>query len=265
MKQLPKLSPLLIVLIVFGCQSANPPAAEKSANRKENPAQELVKPQLKLVHQVNEPENEMQDAPLLVLLHGRGSNESVFISMAPNLDRRLRVVSVQGPIKMGEGRFAWFDLQRNSDGLRRYEGAEVLSMSDRLVAFIEAFVSHHELEPKQIFIGGFSQGAIMSLGTGLRHPKVVDGVLCFSGALYPEFLTDVPLSAEQKELSILVTHGKKDIVLPFAEIELAVNQLKSKGLETTFKQYDSAHTFPPENFRDFREWLVQELDGGQKK
>jgi len=251
---------LLILFLLLGCQSAKAPASEKREINKVETSPTQAENQLKLKHQIHEPANGNVDAPLLVLLHGRGSNESVFISMAPNLDRRLRVVSVQGPMKLGEGRFAWFDLQPNSDGLRVYNSAEVLAMSDSLVEFIEAFISKHLLKPKKVFIGGFSQGAIMSLGPGLRHPKVIDGVLCFSGALYPEFLSDFSLQAKHKDLSILVTHGKNDLVLPYTDIKSSVQFLKEKGLAIDFKEYESAHTFPPENFRDFIDWLAVELD-----
>lgn len=247
-------------MFVLACQSSNSGLAEKTPAKQEAQIESSAPRKSSLVYKMHEPTNKSKTAPLLILLHGRGSNESIFYSMAPKLDNRLRVVSVQGPLKMGADKFAWFDLQRNKDGLRQYDEAEVLEMSDQLVEFIKELVAINEWRPSEILIGGFSQGAIMSLGTGLRHPRVIDGVLCMSGAMFPEFSNDFVLQDEHKDLSILVTHGRNDLVLPFEEIASAVDFLRSHDFEVTFKQYDSAHNFPPENFTDFREWLAQKLD-----
>ncbi len=263
---MPKPVLFLLLTFLFACQStatstppptSAPEKVKRPAPIKDDPKANI---ELSLAHQIHEPAEGSKDAPLLILLHGRGSNEGNFISMAPNLDPKLRVVSVRGPLILRPGSFAWFDLQRGQNGLRKYEENEVLAMSDQLIDFIEELISKYGLEPSKIFIGGFSQGAIMSLGTGLRHPGVIDGVLCLSGALYPEFMKDFKLKKEHEELSILVTHGRKDNVLSFDHINEAVDLLKQKGLDVSFKHYDSAHTFPPENFRDFRDWLVSELD-----
>jgi phospholipase/carboxylesterase len=50
---------------------------------------------------------EGERAPLVVLLHGRGSHESDIISLAEQLPEGFEYVAVRAPIPEGEG-FAWF-------------------------------------------------------------------------------------------------------------------------------------------------------------
>src|SRR5262245_29710907 len=59
--------------------------------------------------------------PLLVLLHGYGSNEADLFALAPELDPRFQLVSLRAPIPLGGPAFAWFRLDFTPDGLRADE------------------------------------------------------------------------------------------------------------------------------------------------
>src|SRR5258708_37819393 len=56
--------------------------------------------------------------PLLILLHGVGSNESDLFRLAPALDGRFRVLSVRGPLVRAEGSYAWFIPAFTANGIQ---------------------------------------------------------------------------------------------------------------------------------------------------
>src|SRR3712207_2882927 len=73
---------------------------------------------LSLVHNVRRPEVEQEGRPpLLLLLHGIGSNEDDLFSLAPYLDRRLLLVSARAPLVLGPGAFGWFNIEFTPQGI----------------------------------------------------------------------------------------------------------------------------------------------------
>jgi phospholipase/carboxylesterase len=54
--------------------------------------------------------------PLLLLLHGVGSNEHDLFGLAPLLDQRFVVVSLCAPITLGPGNYAWFEVAFTPQG-----------------------------------------------------------------------------------------------------------------------------------------------------
>src|SRR3954463_730049 len=77
-------------------------------------------PDLSLVHVARPaaPGANLDDArpPLLILLHGVGSNEQSMAALAPSFDPRFIVLSVRSPIVLGPGSFAWFHVTFASQG-----------------------------------------------------------------------------------------------------------------------------------------------------
>ena len=49
-------------------------------------------------------------APLLVLLHGYGSNEADLFSFAAELPKSLHIVSLQAPHELGYNSYAWYNI-----------------------------------------------------------------------------------------------------------------------------------------------------------
>ena len=65
---------------------------------------------LPLVHLVRQPIIEAGTPPLLLLLHGVGSNEHDLFELAPFLDKRFLIISVRAPNTLGAGSYAWFEV-----------------------------------------------------------------------------------------------------------------------------------------------------------
>ena len=59
-----------------------------------------------------------EHAPLLIMLHGYGSNEKDLMQLAPSLSPEFRYISVRAPQEMDFGMFAWFPLEFTPTGIR---------------------------------------------------------------------------------------------------------------------------------------------------
>jgi phospholipase/carboxylesterase len=99
---------------------------------------------------------------------------------------------------------------------------------------------------EQTILSGFSQGCLMSLDVGLRYPHRFAGIVGISGYVNePEKLVEElsPVALQQR---LLVTHGTKDPIIPFAEVREQINILKSAGLHLDFHEFLKAHTIAGE-------------------
>ncbi len=123
----------------------------------------------------------------MLLLHGVGSHEGDLLGLAPHLDGRFFVVSARAPITLGPGSYAWFHVEFTPAG-PVINPQEAESSRLALLRVIGELVEAYALDPKRVFLAGFSQGAIMSLSVALTAPDKVAGVVAMSGRILPEVL-----------------------------------------------------------------------------
>jgi phospholipase/carboxylesterase len=220
---------------------------------------------LSLVHTVLEPRVERRQSsppPLLLLLHGIGSNEADLFGLAPYLDERFLIVSARAPLVMGPGSFGWFDIEFTVEGivanLKQAEQSHAL-----LLKFMDELTEAYDLDADGLFLMGFSQGAMMSLGAALSRPDKVAGVVAMSGrfpsqveTLTPEALRDMP---------VFVTHGIYDPVLPVESGREARQKLEALGVALTYREYPMGHEVSMESLRDVTSWLSETLDARRDK
>jgi len=95
---------------------------------------------------------------------------------------------------------------------------------------------------EQTTLGGFSQGCLMSLETGLRYPHRLAGIVGLSGWVFEldQLLRDLTPTARSQRL--LITHGLYDPLLPFAETQRQVRQLQAAGLHVDWHEFPKEHT-----------------------
>ena len=103
---------------------------------------------------------------------------------------------------------------------------------------------------EQTILGGFSQGCLMSLDVGLRYPHRLAGIVGISGYLCePEKLVQ-ELSPVARQQRILITHGTKDPMVPFAKARPQMKMLEDAGLNLEFHSFEKAHTIAGEEELD---------------
>ena len=195
-------------------------------------------------------------APLLILLHGLGSNENDLFSFAPHLDARYRILSVRAPRSYAYGGFAWFDILFDQP-LPRPNASQLAEVRQTLIAFLQEVQKVYR--PSRIYLAGFSQGAIMSYLIALTHPTLVSGVLAMSG--YVIKTLDLPAVADEalKALPIFATHGVNDRVLPVFLGRTTYQYLQSLQLNVTYREYPMGHQVNAACFEDCRNWLAEQV------
>ena len=214
---------------------------------------------LPLVYLVRQPIIEAGTPPLLLLLHGIGSNEHDLYGLAPFLDKRFLIISLRAPNTLGPGSYAWFEADFTPQGpVINPEQAEASRIT--LITFLKEAITAYGADPKQVYLMGFSQGAIMSASVALTQPELVAGAVLMSGRILPEIR---PLIASNEELSdfpFLVVHGTADMVLPITHGRASREILSSLPVYLTYHEYPMGHEVNQESLSDVTTWLSEQLD-----
>lgn len=127
---------------------------------------------------------ELASKPLLVLLHGYGSNAEDLFGLVKYLPQNFVVASVQAPLAAGPG-FAWYSLGPDPEtgGFKR-DIDEINSATMALSRWLESLEGRFG-ELQGLSILGFSQGGSMAIQLLRRMPDQIDSV-----ALLASFVTE---------------------------------------------------------------------------
>ena len=222
-------------------------------------------PELSLVHLARPPRTATAGAPpLLIQLHGVGSNERDLFGFADVLDPRFLVLSVRAPLVRGPDSFAWFDVRPLPGGDFAIDPEQLRASRDRVVRFIGEAVAAYQADPERVYLLGFSQGAIISLTTALSRPQGIAGVVALSGRVPPEATPWVAPAPELAGLPIFLAHGTSDGVIRIGHAHAARDLLEHLPVALTYREYAMAHTVGPETMYDLRGWLTTRLDGPRR-
>ncbi len=218
-------------------------------------------PKLSLVHLVR-PTRTMVEGqpPLLIQLHGVGSNERDLFAFADLLDPRFLVVSARAPLVVGPDNFAWFEVRFLPQGSVILSAEQVRASRDLLVRFIGEAVEAYQTDPERVYLLGFSQGGIMSLTVALTHPALVAGVAAMSARIPAEVVPWFAPKEQVAGLPVLMTHGTEDDVIPIRAAREARNLLAELPVDLTYREYEMGHQVSPKSLDDVLAWLTARLN-----
>lgn len=210
--------------------------------------------QPELVYLVRQPVKASPKAPLLLLLHGVGSNEQDLFSFANQLPPEFMVVAARAPYTISPGSYAWYAVDFSTGKpIIQPEQAEASRLT--IIRFIEQLCMYYPVDRSRVFLGGFSQGAIMSYSVGLTHPELLRGIAAMSGRMLDEVKPQLASDEQLKHLNVFISHGSQDQVLPMQQAHAAIQFLKQHHISPEFHSYPAAHSITPENLRDLIQWL----------
>jgi phospholipase/carboxylesterase len=207
-----------------------------------------------LIYLVREPKIKIEKPPLLILLHGVGSNEKDLFSFADNLPDKFLVISARAPIVLGPNSFAWYQVDF-STGKPIFNKEQETNSRKVILEFINELKHYHSFDAQQIYLCGFSQGAIMSYSVGLTHPEKIKGIAIMSGRLLEEIKPLVTKSSELAKLKIFISHGTSDGTLTVEYARESLAYLKGLNLNPTYKEYNEGHGINNENLSDLINWI----------
>jgi phospholipase/carboxylesterase len=211
--------------------------------------------ELSLHHLVREPKIKLEKNPLLLLLHGYGSNEEDLFSFASELPVEYYVISARAPYELMYSSYAWYAINFDADE-NKFSDLEQAKISRDLIAtFIDELIQNYPLDSNNVTLIGFSQGTILSYAVALSYPEKVQRVVAISGYLNLDILTENYLKNNFSHLQIFASHGVVDQVIPINWARKAKPILDQLGISNVYKEYPVGHGISPQNFYDFKSWL----------
>jgi phospholipase/carboxylesterase len=190
------------------------------------------------------------DAPLVVLLHGRGSNEQAIIGLAGQLPEGPAYAAVRAPIATNGG-FAWF--------ANRGIGRPVAESLDATIAWFREWLDEIAPAGRPVALIGFSGGAAFAGGLVLADPSRFAG----TAILYGTMPFDAGLDTGPERLAgtpVFVAQGEHDAVMPPDLMARTWEYLHgASSAEITSHRDASAHALSPAALAALQVWLSQRL------
>lgn len=187
----------------------------------------------------------------LVLLHGRGADESDLYPLLDLLDpeRRLLGVTPAGPLHLPPGGRHWYAL----GGIPTPEPKTFLETAPRLASFLDAL----PVPIERVVLGGFSQGTVMSWAMSLGPDRPAPaGVVAMSGFL-PR-VEGYPLDPSRLAgLPVAVAHGTLDPVIPSTYGAEAAEILAAAGADVLRLESAVPHMVDPAWIEPIREVVAR--------
>jgi phospholipase/carboxylesterase len=194
----------------------------------------------------------------VVLLHGFGAPGDDLVALAQFMKLPdVRFAFPAAPLELGglygDARAWWLlDLMRLEQDLRTgnaaVRSAEVpeglVGAREQMNRMLDQLEARFAFTDAQLVLGGFSQGAMLSLDVALHRETVPAALALMSGTLIaePEWS---PRMARLAGVPIVQSHGRHDPLLPFAIAETLRDKLVAAGAKVEFVQFLGGHEIPP--------------------
>lgn len=190
-------------------------------------------------------------APLVVLLHGRGSNEQDIIGLASHLEKGPSYAAVRAPIAEGGG-YAWFA----NHGI----GRPVAESLAQTMAWFRTWLDEVAPAGRPVVLVGFSGGAAFTGGLLLQDPHRYAGAAILYGTL--PFDAGVPVSpARLSGVPVFVAQGDQDSVIPRELLDRTWGYLLGDSGAPSYARRDpGGHGLTEETATALRGWIAERLD-----
>jgi phospholipase/carboxylesterase len=187
-------------------------------------------------------------APLVVLLHGRGSTEADIIGLADHLPDGPTYAAVRAPIAEGGG-YAWF--------ANRGIGRPVAESLAGTRSWFRRWLDGVAPDGRPVVLVGFSGGAAFAGGLLLAEPQRYVGTAILYGTL--PFDAGVPTTADRLAgARVLVVHGDQDAVIPRELLDRTWRYLTDDaGAETTAVRDPGGHGLSTGAVTELSRWLAE--------
>ncbi len=209
------------------------------------------------------------DGPVVILLHGFGApgDDLVALARAMRLPPGTRFVFPEAPLDMGFGRAWWMIDPEMFMNPRRSRINEVPAGLHEARDKVSAVLGDVDkaMRPTKIVLGGFSQGAMVSLDVALHTAPSAPGqggrlagLVLLSGTLIAADEWD-PLMPNRAGLPVFMSHGTQDPLLPYAAADELRARLVGAGLEVDWHSFRGGHEIPMQILANLTAFLERVL------
>ncbi len=204
-------------------------------------------------------QSDSRNQPLVIFLHGFGSNEQDLFGIKDALPSTWTYLSARAPMPVDPNGYRWFT-KTSGDAEYNGETADLQRSAKLIEDFVGKATAKYHTQSDRVFLVGFSQGAIMSYEVGLRQPALVRGIAALSGSVLPVLTAELKPNESLGKLAIFIGHGTLDQALPYGAATRANEVLVGLGLKPEFHGYPGMpHTVSAAEVQDLKAWLEKTL------
>ena len=196
---------------------------------------------------------ENQKNPSIIFLHGYGSDENDLFSFAEYLPKKYTIISLRAPFETPMGGYCWFSINFNNSNEKWSDHKQAYQSILNLESQIDFFIQKYNLDPDQIDLLGFSQGAVLSWTLLLDFSIKINRAVCLSGYIDKSLLKEDIYS--YRDIIAYSSHGTNDPVIPFDWAKTSIESLKENNPNVVFNSFQDAHNVSQENFQSILNWL----------
>lgn len=214
---------------------------------------------LSLDYLVRYPKKNIENPPLMIMLHGYGSNEQDLFSFAEELPDELLIISAKAPLTLTMGSYAWYSIRFSEDSANFSDIPEAKASLESIDNFIAEVKKKFKVNTKNVFLLGFSQGTILSTAYALNNPDKVQHVIALSGYVNQQLLHEDFNKNNFDHLDFFVSHGSEDQVIPVVWARKTPDFLKALKIDYVYHEYPAGHGVAPQNFYDLQKWVKDRI------
>ena len=197
---------------------------------------------------------------IICFLHGYGADGADLFNLVEHFSSEMpntQFISPDAPFpcSMSPMGKEWFPIDKIPFG--------AVEAAKKFLQFIEIESDFYSVKFHNIFLIGFSQGAMMSLQTMLSSQKQLGGIVAYSGVLNIENINSsetMILNGKHKFnlTPILLIHGEKDEVVPFTSLNTSYNLLKDIGFHPyKISRPNLGHGIDEEGIKEAKKFLTK--------
>ena len=196
------------------------------------------------------PEDDSLSLGVIFLLHGFGANMRDLVDIAPMINQEDFIyIFPNAPFEINSGfdqkAYSWFDF----DNLNEIKESEKI-----LENTIEESLGLFNIDKDKIYLGGFSQGGMMTMHADIIHQNLFSGLLILSSTIISQIDLNIDLSINPR---VFLAHGVNDSIISINQGQEPHRKLISKGLNAEYHEYEMGHQIIEKEIIDIKSWLSE--------
>lgn len=211
------------------------------------------------LHYLSRPSSLKENAPLLVMLHGYGSDENDLFSFANELPKELFIISLKAPYPLQPHGNAWYAINFDAEQNKWNDNDQARSSMKLLLDCIEKACNIYPVDKNNVSLLGFSQGCILGMAAALNHPSKFKNIIGLSGYLNHDILPDSMEVMDYSKLNFYCSHGTADQVIPVKWARQTPVFLKTLNIVHKYSEFPVGHGLAPKNFFELKEWISTKI------